>query len=92
MISNTNVLISFWVFADFKNQPSQITVILHVQGPDMQARRAFVVMTLVIYEAKISEDVVLGGFVFFRAGSSSRGTITNIVSVKTKTITIQADF
>ena len=80
------------VFADFKNQPSQITVVSHGWGPEMQARRAFLVTTLVIYESNISEDVVVFGFVFFRAGSSSRGTITKIASVKTKTITIQADF
>ena len=58
----------------------------------MQARRAFLGTTIIIYEAKIREDVFVYGFVFLRAGSSSRGTITNIVSVKTKTITIQADF
>ena len=67
-------------------------MVSHAQGPEMQARRAFLVTTLVIYEANISEDVVLGGALFFRVWGSSRGTITNIASVKIKTITIQADF
>ena len=51
-IFNIKVMISFWVFADFKNQPSQITVVSHGWGPEMQARRVFLVTTLVIYEAK----------------------------------------
>ena len=80
------------VFADSKNQPSQITVVSHGWGPEMQARRAFLGTTLVIYEANISEDVVLVGFVPVRVWGSSRGTITNIVSVKYKTITVQAYF
>ena len=81
-----------WVFAYFKNQPSQITVVSHGWGPEMQARRAFLVTTLVIYESTMLRNVVLAGFGPVRAWGSSRGTITNIVSVKTKTITIQADF
>ena len=67
-------------------------MVSHAQGPEMQARRAFLVTTLVIYEAKISEHVVLVGFEPVRVWGSSRGTITNIVSVKYKTITFQAAF
>ena len=58
----------------------------------MQARRAVLATTLVIYEVRDSEDVVLAGDEPVRVWGSSRGTITNIVSVKYKTITIQADF
>ena len=42
-----------WVFADYKNQPSQITVDSHAQGPEMQARHALLGTTLVIYEGKM---------------------------------------
>ena len=51
-----------WVFADSKNHPSQITVVSHDQGPEMQSIRSFVGMTLVIYKAKTSEHVVLKWF------------------------------
>ena len=50
------------VFADFKNQPSQITVVSPVWVPNMLARRALLVTTLVIYESQISEHVVLRWF------------------------------
>ena len=41
-----------WVLVDSKNQPSHITVVSQAQGPNMQARRSFVVTTLAIYESK----------------------------------------
>ena len=56
-ILNMIILIPFVFFVDFKNQASQITVASHAQGPEMQARHTFLVTTLVICGAKISEDV-----------------------------------
>ena len=58
----------------------------------MQARRAVLATTLVIYEGKDREDVVLVGLPSVWVWGSSRGTITNSVSVKYRTITLQADF
>ena len=61
-----------WAFDDFKNQPSQIPVVSHGWDPEMQARRAVLVTTLVIYEGKILDNVVFVGFEHVRVWGSSR--------------------
>ena len=58
----------------------------------MQARRAVFATTLVIYEGKMLDNVAGAGLPSVWVWGSSRGTITNSVPVKYKTITLQADF
>ena len=86
------MLISFGCVMISKINPHKITVVSNGWDPKMHARRAFLVTTLAIYESNISEDVVFTWFCVLPGREFLARNRSNIVSVKIKTITIQADF